>query len=110
MLSCHCCHCSASTCHSPARVAGPPLQVVLLGLLSFVVFVLERGDLASRLGIVVTLFLAMAAVQFVIGEGQPASSYVLPTQWSAIISYLLLSCIACESIVVSARRGRGLPP
>ena len=31
-------------------------------------------------GIVVTLFLSMAAVQFVIQEGQPASSYILPTQ------------------------------
>ncbi|KAL4855826.1 Pyrophosphate-energized vacuolar membrane proton pump [Chlorella vulgaris] len=56
------------------------LPVLLLGLLSFVVFFLERSDLSSRLGIVVTLFLAMAAVQFVIAENQPASSYVLPTQ------------------------------
>lgn len=31
-------------------------------------------------GVVVTLFLAMAAVQFVITEHQPASSYIMPTQ------------------------------
>lgn len=76
------------------------LPVLLLGLLSFVVFFLERSDLASRLGIVVTLFLAMAAVQFVIAENQPASSYVLPTQQAAIATYCLLSLIAAESICV----------
>lgn len=31
-------------------------------------------------GVIVTLFLAMAAIQFVIQEHQPASSYILPTQ------------------------------
>jgi hypothetical protein len=35
---------------------------------------------SSAAGVVVTLFLALAAVQFVISEHQPSSSYVLPTQ------------------------------
>ena len=47
-------------------------------------------------GIVVTLFLSMAAVQFVIQEGQPASSYILPTQvtshWS-LASGVALACM-----------------
>jgi hypothetical protein len=43
----------------------------------------------------------MAAVQFVIAEHQPASSYVLPTQQQGIATYALLACIAVESIVVS---------
>lgn len=34
----------------------------------------------SKTGVVVTLFLAMAAVQFVTTEHQPASSYLMPTQ------------------------------
>lgn len=52
----------------PPSFAAHVVQVLLLGLLSFVVFYLERADLSSRLGIVVTLFLAMAAVQFVMTE------------------------------------------
>ncbi|PRW32538.1 ligand-gated ion channel [Chlorella sorokiniana] len=76
------------------------LPVVILGLLCFIVFSLERRDLSDRLGIVVTLFLSMAAVQFVIQEGQPASSYILPTQQAALATYLLLGLIAAESIVV----------
>ena len=38
-----------------------------------------------RTGVVVTLFLAMAAVQFVITEHQPASSYIMPTQVRALL-------------------------
>lgn len=38
-----------------------------------------------RSGVVVTLFLAMAAVQFVITEHQPASSYIMPTQVRALL-------------------------
>lgn len=39
------------------------LPVAMLGWLSFVVFVLPRRELATRLGVIVTLFLALAAVQ-----------------------------------------------
>jgi len=39
------------------------MQAVTLGLLCFTVLSLERRDLSDRLGIVVTLFLSMAAVQ-----------------------------------------------
>lgn len=39
------------------------MQVTLLAWMSFVVFVLPRKELATRLGVAVTLFLALAAVQ-----------------------------------------------
>lgn len=39
------------------------VQVALLGFVSFVVFFLPRKDLSSRLGVIVTLYLALAAVQ-----------------------------------------------
>jgi hypothetical protein len=43
-------------------------------------------DIATRLGIVVTLFLALVAVQFVITGGLPSSSYTIPTQNLVILS------------------------
>lgn len=49
----------------------------------------------------VTLFLSMAAVQFVVQAEQPASSYILPTQQAALTTYALLGIIALESIWVS---------
>lgn len=85
--------------------AGTAPQVLLLGLLSFVVFFLERSDLASRLGIVVTLFLAMAAVQFVIAENQPASSYVLPTQQVAgMLLLVVMGVLARGAVAVLSGR------
>jgi len=50
---------------------------------------------------VVTLFLALAAVQFVVSGELPATGYVLPTQQAAVCTYVLLGLIAAESIVVS---------
>lgn len=47
-----------------------------------------------------TLFLAMAAVQFVLTDAQPASSYIMPTQQATLATYFLLALIALESIVV----------
>ncbi|KAL4451548.1 hypothetical protein ABPG75_007210 [Micractinium tetrahymenae] len=76
------------------------LPVLLLGLLSFLVFFMERKELATRLGVIVTLFLAMAAIQFVIQEHQPASSYILPTQQLVVATYVLLVLVEIESILV----------
>jgi hypothetical protein len=50
--------------------------VCLCALLGFLVFFLDKEDLGDRLGIVVTLFLALTAVQFVLSETQPSASYV----------------------------------
>ena len=47
------------------------LPVALLGWLSFVILVLDRRDLSARLGVTVTLFLALAAVCRCT-EGRPA--------------------------------------
>lgn len=42
---------------------GLPSATCLQAWMSFVVFVLPRKELATRLGVAVTLFLALAAVQ-----------------------------------------------
>ena len=52
----------------------------------------------------VTLFLALAAVQYVILAQQPASSYVPPPQQLAIATYVLYAVLAVESVLVSACR------
>ena len=53
-----------------------------------------------RLGIVVTLFLALTALQFVVSAVLPSSATVVPTQQLCLISYLLLGLIGIESILV----------
>ncbi|GAB4820950.1 hypothetical protein N2152v2_007996 [Parachlorella kessleri] len=85
---------------SSYHVLNTILPVALLGMISFVVFFLHRRDLAARLGVIVTLFLALAAVQFVISSDQPSSSYVLPTQQQVVATYCLLALMAVEAIVV----------
>jgi hypothetical protein len=52
---------------------------------------------------VVTLYLALAAVQFVVAGQLPATGYAVPVQQLVVTVYILLSLIAVESIVV--RRG-----
>ncbi|PSC67447.1 ligand-gated ion channel isoform A [Micractinium conductrix] len=74
------------------------LPVALLGWLSFVILVLDRRDLSARLGVTVTLFLALAA--FVVTADQPASSYILPTQQQIVTTYCLLLCMAVEATAV----------
>lgn len=54
-------------------------------------------------GLVITLFLALAAVQFVISAAQPVSSYILPTQQLVVATYALLGIIAAVSILVRRR-------
>lgn len=68
----------------PSRLSPPcryqllnsVLPVVLCALLGFIIFFLEMSELASRLEIIATLFLALTAVQFVLVDNTPASSYV----------------------------------
>lgn len=47
-----------------------------------------------------TLFLALAAVQFVVSGSVPTSSYVVPTQQLVLTTYVFLFILALESITV----------
>ena len=53
----------------------------------------DTKALKDRLGIIVGLFLALTAVQFVFTETSPTSSYVIPTQQLVLATYLLLFLI-----------------
>lgn len=54
--------------------------------LSLQVFSVSPRHLDTRLGIVVTLFLSLTALQFIIAAGLPSSQTVVPTQQLIIVS------------------------
>lgn len=58
----------------------------------------EANELATRLEMIVALFLALTAVQFVLSDSLPTSSYVVPTQQAS-----------CLIFFNSARPGAGGP-
>lgn len=68
--------------------------------LGFSAFFLGRRDLEARLGIVVALFLALAAIQIVIDGDLPSSTYLTAMQYVTVASYLVLILIATESLVI----------
>ncbi|KAI3429737.1 hypothetical protein D9Q98_010052 [Chlorella vulgaris] len=76
------------------------LPVVLVFTLGMIVFFTDERSLETRLEIVVTLFLALTAVQFVVVGRIPTSSYVVPTQQLVLTTYIYLFLLATESIVV----------
>lgn len=62
------------------------LPIVINTLLSLLVFSVSPRHLDTRLGIVVTLFLSLTALQFVINAALPSSATVVPTQQLIIVS------------------------
>ena len=50
----------------------------------------------------IALVLTLTAIQYVIGERLPSSSYITPLMLLIIVTYCLLFFIALESIFVSA--------
>jgi len=76
------------------------LPIVLCVWLSSVVFFMGDDNLSDRIGTVVTLFLALVAVQFVTQDVLPSSSGAIATQQLVILTYLYLGLIGIESIVV----------
>lgn len=54
----------------------------------------------TRFQALITLLLALLAVQFVVNDGLPASSYPLPTHLLIIASYILYLLLTLESFLV----------
>ncbi|KAL4436069.1 hypothetical protein ABPG77_005517 [Micractinium sp. CCAP 211/92] len=76
------------------------LPVVLIFLLGMFVFFIGERELASRLEVIVALFLALTAVQFVLADTVPRASYIVPTQQLVLATYGFLFLMALESITV----------
>jgi len=74
--------------------------IVATTWLAFLVFFLPRKDMEARLGAVTGLFLALAAIQFVITGMTPASSYVTAMQQLVLTSYVTLIVVGLENVLL----------
>ena len=68
--------------------------------ISLLTFFVEPDKLDTRLQIIITLFLSLVAIQFVVESELPSSSYVLPTRQLVIVSYLIQLVVCFEALVV----------
>lgn len=75
------------------------LPIWLNTCLSLLVFSVNPRHLDTRLGIVVTLFLSLTALQFVLAVGLPSSTTIVPTQQLIIVAYCILGGIGVSSIL-----------
>lgn len=76
------------------------LPVLLCAILGLLVFFQDPGDLGGRISVIVTVFLAMTAIQFVLNDSTPQSTYIQPLQQCILIIYICFSVSAIESIIV----------
>eukprot|EP00884_Botryococcus_braunii_P017545 jgi/Botrbrau1/4474/Bobra.0220s0008.1 len=79
---------------------GTILPVLVCTSLSFLTFFIQPEQIDTRLQLVVTLFLALVAIQFVVEQELPRASYVIPTRQLVIASYGVLGIISVETLVV----------
>ncbi len=56
--------------------------------------------MTSRLAAVTGLFLALAAIQFVVDQNTPSSSYVTALQQLVLASYVCLILVGIENVVI----------
>ncbi|GJP37230.1 hypothetical protein CLOM_g21661 [Closterium sp. NIES-68] len=76
------------------------VPVLLSVYLCFSVFFAKPDDLETRSATFVTLFLALAAVQFVIDSQLPRSSAITRFGYLVIISYVFIVLTAVETLIV----------
>ncbi|GJP68261.1 hypothetical protein CLOP_g24985 [Closterium sp. NIES-67] len=76
------------------------VPVLLSVYLCFSVFFAKPDDLETRSATFVTLFLALAAVQFVIDSQLPRSSAITQFGYLVIISYVFIVLTAVETLIV----------
>eukprot|EP00889_Picochlorum_renovo_P007699 jgi/Picre1/34729/NNA_002195.t1 len=75
------------------------LPVLLCAILGLLVFFQDAGDLGGRISVIVTVFLALTAIQFVLNDSTPQSSYIQPLQQAILAIYLCFGISAVESIL-----------
>lgn len=81
----------------------------MIVVLSWVVFLLEAGELGNRLAVSVTLLLATVAFSYVVSGITPRISYLTLLDWFLLGCFALIFLSALESVLVYflQRRGRG---
>lgn len=68
-------------------------------MITMVIFAMHQGNLEGRLGIIVTMFLSLTAMQFVIDS--PPSEYLNSLQQLSLLAYSLLLAATFESLAVA---------
>lgn len=61
---------------------------------------MARDDMNGRLGAIVALFLALAAIQFVVDGDLPSSSYVTPLAQLTLASYVSLLTVGLLCVLI----------
>eukprot|EP00873_Tetraselmis_striata_P001855 jgi/Tetstr1/422119/TSEL_012975.t2 len=74
----------------------PIFLCIWLGAISIAV---EPHDLDTRVGIAVTLFLALVAVQFVSQDVVPSAANIIAMQQLIVLTYLYLGLLAVQAII-----------
>ncbi|GJP58798.1 hypothetical protein CLOP_g3596 [Closterium sp. NIES-67] len=78
------------------------LPVILSVYLTFTSFVAKPEDLEIRSGACLTLFLALAAIQFVIDDQLPRTSAITSFGYLMIVSYVVIWFCTMEALIVFA--------
>ncbi len=76
-------------------------------VLSWVVFLMEAGDLGNRLAVSVTLLLATVAFSYVVGGITPRVSYLTLLDWFLLVCFALIFLSVLESALVYFLRRKG---
>ena len=63
----------------------------MIEALSWITYIIPPGSLDARIGLNVTLFLALTALQFVVNEQLPKSSYPTAVTELILVCYLAVS-------------------
>eukprot|EP01134_Creolimax_fragrantissima_P005011 CFRG5011T1 len=74
--------------------------IILTVLMCFTVYWIDPVLIEQRVTVVITLFLALTALQFVINDSLPSSSYFTPITIQILVSYTVLFLCVVESLFV----------
>ena len=77
------------------------LPMACIGYLGFAIFFFPPSDVVTRFQSIITLFLALMALQYVINDSLPASSYTLPSQQFIVATYVLYMLLTLWTFFVN---------
>lgn len=77
-------------------------MLLLLGSLTFTAFSLEVSDTSGRLGILVTLVLALIAFKLVLSQSLPAISYLTILDWFTLGSVITIFSVSFGISILNA--------
>ncbi|EFJ47497.1 hypothetical protein VOLCADRAFT_91876 [Volvox carteri f. nagariensis] len=75
------------------------IPILLITLVAFVVFFMPQNELGDRMGVVLTMFLSLTAMQFVFDF--PPANYINALQMVVLVSYIMIALACIESLIVN---------